>query len=207
MDSAYKLISVEFSDGSVYTYYTALSVSKGDKLVVATKLGAAIATARDIGLELDFNPFAIGVAHKHILENITKHIINTEVATMSLAKIVEVKHVGSNRRGVFYTDIPLSVGEKVVYESADEQNNGTGLHVGEVVNTEPRATIASSWIVDVVDMGDYIARMEKQKEIARLRKQLDAKTKQFKDMELLRLIAERDPETKKLLDDYIELTK
>ena len=115
------------------------------------------------------------------------------------AKTVEVKHVSSGRSGIFYTDLDLQVGQTVVYESEN------GMHVGVVTNADPDAVSAQTWIVDIVDMTAHEQRIERTKQAKKLKAKLDAKRKQFQDIELLRLIAANDPETAAMLSEYTKL--
>ena len=124
------------------------------------------------------------------------------VVIMFGAKTVEVKHISSDRRLVCYTDMDLKVGDTVVYDSGDK----TYLHVGTVVNTDPDAyTAATTWIVDTVDLESHNERIRKAKAAQKLLTKLNAKKKQFQDIELLRLIAATDPETKEMLEEYTKL--
>lgn len=115
------------------------------------------------------------------------------------AKTVEVKHVSSARIGVYYTDLDLQVGQTVVYETDN------GMHVGVVTNADPDDTSAQYWVVDIVDMTEHEARIERTKQAKKLKAKLDAKRRQFQDIEVLRLIAANDPETAKMLDEYTKL--
>jgi len=133
-----------------------------------------------------------------ILE-VKQHKILKEEDIMFGAKTVEVKHVSSARSGIFYTDLDLQVGQTVVYESEN------GMHVGVVTNADPDAVSAQTWIVDIVDMTAHEQRIERTKQAKKLKAKLDAKRKQFQDIELLRLIAANDPETAALLSEYTKL--
>jgi hypothetical protein len=133
-----------------------------------------------------------------ILE-VKHHTILKEENIMFGAKTVEVKHVSSARTGIYYTDLDLQVGQTVVYESDN------GMHVGVVTNIDPDAISAQTWIVDLVDMTEHEARIERTKQAKKLKAKLDAKRKQFQDIELLRLIAANDPETAAILSEYTKL--
>lgn len=133
-----------------------------------------------------------------ILDNSNNTILKEDMIMFG-AKTVEVKHVCSARVMVVATDLNLEVGQMVVYESDN------GMHVGVVTNTEPDNISAQYWVVDVVDMTAHEGRKAKAKQASLLKKKLDAKKKQFQDIELLRLIAASDPETKAMLDEYTTL--
>ena len=139
-----------------------------------------------------------GKQHGQILE-VKQHKILKEEDIMFGAKTVEVKHVSSARIGTYFTDLDLQVGQTVVYESDN------GMHVGVVTNTDPDAVSAQTWIVDTVDLTEHEARIERVKQAKKLKAKLDAKRKQFQDIELLRLIAASDPETADMLAEYTKL--
>jgi hypothetical protein len=182
-------------------YFTEVPVSVGDKVVVSTKHGITIGHVTSIVEEVSKDPWEEGRAKQRVLENATQKLYYKESVIMFGAKTVEVKHVSSNRTGIFYTDLTLSKGDTVVYDSGDP----SGLHVGIVVDTDPDVVTAMTWIVDTVDMTSHQNRLAKVKEAAKLKARLDSKREQFQDIELLRLIAASDPETKEMLDAYTKL--
>jgi hypothetical protein len=214
----------EFKD--IYTniglhYYTDLPVEPGDTIVVETKNGYLKCAVGTIIRTLDFDPFKeneAGVHAKcHVLENSTKKLYYKESIVMFGSKVVEVKHIGSNRTGLFYTDLELSKGDLVVYEAASnymadkdamspskyrDSNSFVYMHVGEVIDTEPNAATAKFYIVDKIDMQEYAARKVRIAKAQKIHLQLEAKKKQFQDIQLLELIAASDPETKTMLDEY-----
>ena len=120
-------------------------------------------------------------------------------------KTVEVKHISSGRVGIFYTDMNLQVGDVVVYERTQIDKSTTReisdkdidnqWSVGVVTNADPDCVTAQTWVIDVVDTS-------RAKELKKIKAKLDQKKKQFQDMELLRLIAQSDPETAQLLETY-----
>jgi len=122
-----------------------------------------------------------------------------DIIMMIGSKTVEVTH--SNQRvEVCYTDLPLELYQTVVYQAT----NGT-LHVGVISNLTPDVLSAQGWVVDTVDMTAHTERVEKFTRAKRIKTLLDVKRRQFQDIELLRLIAATDPETKELLDEYTAL--
>ena len=132
-------------------------------------------------------------------------------------KTVEVKHISSGRVGVFYTDMNLQVGDVVVYERTQidkgvaKEISGKDMDnqwsVGIVTNADPDCVTAQTWVVDMVDTTAHERRKEMAKELKKIKAKLDQKKKQFQDMELLRLIAQNDPETQSLLDSYNNVMK
>lgn len=198
---------------SVLHYYTELQVEPGDTLIVETKGGTTLTgTVNKIISDTDQDPFKPNSngyrATCHVLENVTKkQISNVEenkIMMMIGNKTVEVKHCASSRRGIFYTDLDLKEGELVVYERVDDHDRLT-MHVGVVTNADPDAVCASSFVVSKLDTTAYEERKRRAQEAEKLHAKLEAKKKQFQDVELLRLIAASDPETKDLLDKYMSL--
>lgn len=129
-------------------------------------------------------------------------ILEEELDIMYGSKTVIVKHISSDRKGVYYTDLDLKNGDLVVYDSGDH----TYLHVGTVINNDPEELSAKSWVVDTVDIARHNERVENDKKARKLLAKLNARKKQLQDIEILRLIANNDPETKALLDEYTALT-
>ena len=201
-------VGIGYTVGSVaLTYYSELLVEVNDIVVVETRNGPVRGRVIAIIDTVHVDPFDKDNgyhAKKHVLENATKKIYK-ETMIMLGSKTVEVRHIGSNRTGVFYTDIDLKEGDTVVYESDNSNASGTSLHVGIVTNADPDVMTAKYHIVDVVDMSAHKARKERIKKASKIRAQLDAKRKQYQDLELLKLIAASDPETKTLLDEYTSL--
>ena len=201
----FKIKVTPLSSGGSFHYFTPMPVEPGDKLVVETSKGLMLVKVCAILEHVHIDPFAKNNkyrATKHVLENVTKKIYKEE-PIMFGCKVVEVKHVSSNRKCLCYTDLSVDLGAYVVYEDSNEEPH---MHVGVVTNVNTDAVTAKSWIVDTVDTSAYVERKVRAKEAEKIRVQLDEKKRQFQDIELLRLIAANDPETKALLDTYLELT-
>lgn len=218
----YALIRVKFDEsGGSCVYYSGLAVEKGDKIVVETKYGPAIGEVQAITKSIKEDPFSDPkyCAKRHVLENTSKKLYKEERKIM--AKVIQVKHISSNKSTLVYTDMDLSVNDTVVFErnaqfsstparvtAETEFLDGaehTTMSVGIVVSTEVEAVTAAYWVVDKVDMAAHYARKERAKQARKLKAKLDQKRKQFQDIELLRLIAESDPETKTMLEEYTKL--
>ena len=176
-------------------YYSTIPVDAGDKLVVTTQHGITTCNVTSV-IDVVNNK---GNSKQSVLENRTKNIYEKGTIVMTSVKIVEVQHDKSNRMNILYTDLDVKLGSTVVYESDN------GMHVGMVIDMEPEASVARHWIVDVVDMATYTARVERSVKASKIKARLDHKRKQFQDIELLRLIAANDKETEALLAEYIEL--
>ena len=127
-------------------------------------------------------------------------------------KTVEVKHISLGMVGIFYTDMNLQVGDVVVYERTQidkstaieisDKDMDNQWSVGIVTNAYPDCVTAQTWVIDVVDTSRHEQRKAAAKELKKIKAKLDQKKKQFQDMELLRLIAQSDPETAQLLEIY-----
>lgn len=191
--------------GVVLGYYTDMLVEVDDKVIIETKHGPVCGRVASIANTIDEDPFNSPnyKAKCHVLENVTKKIYNKETIIMANTKTVEVRHISSNRKGIYYTDMELPEGALVVYERPDNNSEReTTMSVGIVVNTDPDAVTATYWVVDVVNTMAHEERKERIKKATKVKAKLDAKKKQFQDIELLRLIAQSDPETAALLDEY-----
>lgn len=203
-------IHIVLGKRSTCVYYTDMAVDINDKVVVDTRYGRCIGKVSTIDGPVQGNPFTSdGQYHAtcRVVENITKKIYDKECILMSSAKTVEVQHVNSTHKNIVMTDLDLSLGDLVVYERSPKlpEEHGTSMSVGYVTNTDPAALSANCWVVCKIDLTAYTERKERLKKAAKLRAQLNEKKKQYEDVELLRLIAANDPETKRLLDEYTEL--
>lgn len=216
----FRKITVQITERSVVNVYTDITCSIDDRLVIETKGGLVMAQVVDIDEPIDYDPFKRGNAKCRVLENSTRKIYQTNKEDMIMfanQKTVEVKHISSGRVGVFYTDMNLQVGDVVVYErtqidkSVAKEISGKDMDnqwsVGVVTNADPDCVTAQTWVVDMVDTTAHERRKEMAKELKKIKAKLDQKKKQFQDMELLRLIAQNDPETQSLLDSYNNIMK
>lgn len=213
----YRKIQVAIDHGGVCNYYSNLPVRIGDKVCAESVNGILVGRVTDYDPEIDYDPFKTGKAHKRVLRIMKEE---EEITVMVGFKTVEVKHINSTRKGIFYTHLDLRVGQTVVYDGnmpdysstekiakrADESPY-SAFHVGVVTNVEPTTQTAQCWVVDEVDTAAYNFQLGKAKAAAKLFSQLNAKVRQFKDLDLLRYIAERDPDTKAMLDEYLDLVK
>lgn len=216
----FRKIAVQITERSIVHVYTDITCTVDDKVVIETKGGLVRAQIVDISEPIDYDPFERGKAKCRVLENSTRKIYQTNKEDMIMfanQKTVEVKHISSGRVGVFYTDMNLQVGDVVVYErtqidkSVAKEISGKDMDnqwsVGVVTNADPDCVTAQTWVVDVVDTSAHERRKEMAKELKKIKAKLDQRKKQFQDMELLRLIAQSDPETQSLLDSYNNVMK
>lgn len=207
------LVSVVF--GNLH-YYTDLPVEKDDQVLLETRDGTIKGTVCNV-TPIDCNPFEPNnkgySAKKHVLENVTKKIMKDGIDMYTNCKVVEIKHSSSDRTVLAATYFDVREGDIVVYERPGKNNfkgfpvKDMTFSVGVVVNTDTDVFSAPQAIVDIVHVGDYLDRLERIKRAQKLKKQLEAKKKMFEEQELLLLIAAKDPDTKKLLDEYNELLK
>ena len=217
----FRKIVVQITENSIVHVYTDITCAVGDRVVIETKGGLVRAQIVDIDEPIDYDPFERGNAKCRVLENSTRKIYQTNKEDMIMfanQKTVEVKHISSGRVDVFYTDMNLQVGDVVVvYErpqidkSVVKEISGKNMDnqwsVGVVTNADPDCITAQTWVVDMVDTTAHERRKEMAKELKKIKAKLDQKKKQFQDMELLRLIAQNDPETQSLLDRYNNIMK
>ena len=211
----YRKIQVAIDHGGVCNYYSNLPVRIGDKVCVESVNGILVGHVTDYDPEIDYDPFKTGKAHKRVLRIMNEK--EEETTAMLGFKTVSVKHINSDRKGIFYTHLDLRVGQTVVYDgniptatNSDKiarKTDESAFHVGIVVDINPAATYAECWVVDVVDTAAYNYQLGKAMAATKLFNKLNAKVKQFKDLDLLRYIAERDPDTKAMLDEYLDLVK
>ena len=193
-------------------YYSDAELTKNDRVILETRSGTVVGRVSSFGQTIRGNPFDGSTryqAKKHILENITQQkVYEGEYIQMAGTKMIEVSHLNSNRKYTLRTDLDVSLGDLVVFECGmnpgGNQEHGM-MSVGVVSNAEIIGQSATMWVVDIVDLKEHYVRKENTKKAEALKARLNEKKKQFQDIELLNLIASRDPETKELLDQYLEL--
>ena len=194
----FRKVTLQLTKNVYITVYTDMDCTEKDKVVVETKKGLVKAKVVSLDEPIDYDPFESGRAKCHIVENISKKITKENIIMFANQKTVEVQHISSDRVGVFYTDLNLKVGDIVVYE----RGAGQQWSVGKVVNIDPDCLTADRWVIDLVDTAQAELRKATEKELKKLKAKLEYKKSQFQDIELLRLIANNDPETAVLLEQY-----
>jgi sporulation protein YlmC with PRC-barrel domain len=114
----------------------------------------------------------------------------------------------SNKNYSFYTDLELEVGDKVVCDTVN------GLVVGEVkeINVKTPSAKVTKFIVDKIDIKGHQLRLEreeirKEKELklAKIKKEMDKEISKTMEMTFYEKYAEKNPEIKKLLEEYKDL--
>lgn len=122
-------------------------------------------------------------------------------------KYVRVKFSDSlnNRTYEFQTDLNLKKGDLVVVECTN------GLQVAGVTSISDTRTYkegnrATAWVVCKIDREAHDARVLKWEEIQKVQAQLRARYDAAKELEVYRILAEKDPEMAALLDKLNDLT-
>lgn len=100
----------------------------------------------------------------------------------------------------FKYDMNLEVGDTVVCDCTN------GLSVGVVVKIDMHDTngsgISTRWIVQKVDLEVHKERIAKDNKRKAIRCKMDDRRKQLEDEALYRMMAERDPEMARLIEEY-----
>ena len=112
---------------------------------------------------------------------------------------------GSNAGLVYYYalyDDTIEIDDIVVVNTGHH-----GLAIAKVVEIEPynvgkNHVRCGREIISRVDFSAYNERCEKAKKMAELKKEMDAKVQQLQNQAIYELMAEKDPELKKMLDEY-----
>lgn len=118
-------------------------------------------------------------------------------------RIVKVKFNGYGYKEYnFKCDIPdIKVGDMVIVDSS-------GYQVVKVVSVDENSDYpATKWVVAKVDMSHHLAKIEKDKKIAEVKKKLNAKKKELQDIAIYEMLAEKDPEFREILAEYKALTE
>jgi hypothetical protein len=123
-----------------------------------------------------------------------------------MAKIVSVKFPGSCTNYFFKAadDVEWRENDYVVCDTAQ------GLSLGVIVDAcvpDKGAAKATKWIIQRIDMVAHRARMETEKQIQAIQSKLEKCRKQAEERVIYEMLAEKDPEAKKLLDELDSLTK
>ena len=116
---------------------------------------------------------------------------------------VEYPNYGSKTYN-FLTDISdIKKGDMVVVETT------TGsLSIVNVIEVEEGITYpAKRWIVDKIYLDAHKLRIAKTKQLAEVKKKLDAKKKELQDIAICEMLAEKDPEFREILAEYKALTE
>lgn len=100
-----------------------------------------------------------------------------------------------------YDKDDLKVGDTVV---VDTQH---GLQLAKVTTViklavGERYDKATKWVVQKVDLTEHEARLEREKKAKEIKKQLEARRKKLEEIAVYQLLAEKDPEMAKLLEEY-----
>lgn len=172
-------------------YYTYMDVKAGNLVAIQDGLVGTVIETQD----LVYDPIALG----HSDRIITEIISNKEDKIMTGSKILEVRQHRHTSTVCVYTDVEVEVGTVIAF------GTDTDMLVGVVTGLDPDVTAALAWMIDTIDTSKYVARKDREKKAAKLRAKLDIKRKQFQDLEILKLIAKDDPDTAKMLEEYMGL--
>jgi hypothetical protein len=112
---------------------------------------------------------------------------------------------GTNTNSIYYYalyDDTIQVDDVVVVNTGHH-----GLGIAKVVEIDPvnvdkNHVRCGREIISKVDFSAYNERQEKAKKIVKLKNEMDAKVQQLQNQAIYELMAEKDPELKKMLDEY-----
>jgi len=116
-----------------------------------------------------------------------------------MLKTVTVRYKNTYQDYDFITDLDLKKGDYVVTDSSN------GYNVAEVMAIKELTNKSKKWIVCKVDIDQHKIRMEKEKEIKKIRGKLEQRRKQIEESEVYNILAQKDKEMAKLLEEYNEI--
>ena len=106
----------------------------------------------------------------------------------------------SGKPYAFFCAFDVSAGDYVVVSTQ------YGLSVGRVCNGEvPAGVTCNNDVVSVIDLKEYLRKQEVRKQLADLESEMARKYLEAEKMNLYRMLAENDPEFKKLIDQFDQL--
>ena len=101
----------------------------------------------------------------------------------------------------FTTIEDLKPGDMVVVDSQP------GLGVAQVVDYTGSNLKASRWVVQRIDMGSHVARMEKLNQIESIQRKIMARKAAIEEEAILKMLAEKDDGIAGLLEELNDLTR
>jgi hypothetical protein len=93
----------------------------------------------------------------------------------------------------------LEVGDYVVCDTSG------GYSVGKVIGFKDSSAQATKFIVQRVDLAAHQERVEKQKKIDELKRQMEKRRKEIEDIQVYSLLAQADPEMATMLNELLKL--
>jgi hypothetical protein len=118
-----------------------------------------------------------------------------------MLKTATVKYKTTYQEYDFITDIDLKKGDWVVTDSSN------GYTVAEVIAIKELTTKSKRWIVCKIDVTAHKAKMQKEQEISKIRAKLETRRKALQDIEVYNILAQKDEEMAKLLEEYNSMVK
>lgn len=113
-----------------------------------------------------------------------------------MLKTATVKYKTSYQEYDFITDLKLKQGDYVVTDSAN------GYNVAEVIEIKELTNKSKRWIVCKIDVTAHKEKMKKEQEIKKVRDKLEKRRKQVEETEIYKMLAQKDVEMAKLLEEY-----
>lgn len=107
-----------------------------------------------------------------------------------------IKYKTSYQEYEFITDLNLKQGDYVVTDSTN------GFNVGEVVQMKDLTNKSKRWIVCKIDIKTHKEKMKKEQEVKKIREKLEKRRKQVEETEIYNMLALKDEEMAKLLEEY-----
>ena len=110
-----------------------------------------------------------------------------------------------NKYGTVYhfmtNDTTLQKGDTVVVDSAN------GMYIGTIVDIPEQSEWkkVTKWVVCKIDLTEFEKNKAREVELAKLKKQLDAKRKVLEEAKLYDILAEQDEEFAQTLKEYKQL--
>jgi hypothetical protein len=126
-------------------------------------------------------------------------------ATYAAAKWDEYDHCDPAGMKRYIYRLPDNLVGKVAIGDTVLVHCKTGYQLAQITTINALASFnldSVAPVVCLVNLGSYIAEVERKKSLARLKQQLDAEKKRLESMVTYDLIAEKNPEFKALLDAY-----
>lgn len=102
----------------------------------------------------------------------------------------------------FATDIEdLKAGDKVVVDTRN------GLTIAQVEGySEPNPALKDfKWVVQKIDTETHEKRLEKQRQLAAVKRKMESRRKQLEEVQIFALLAKEDPSMKELFEEYSSL--
>ena len=111
-----------------------------------------------------------------------------------------------NKKYNFITDIEgLEQDDVVVVDTRNGLALATFFEYDELGFGETGAKKPTKWIIQKVDLEKHLARVEAAEKAEELKRAMEEKRKQTQELEVYRILAEKDPEMKKMIEEFEKL--